>query len=66
MPDNWVHLDFDLIARETDKALLVKFTDGNEHWIPLSQIADPRDYAEGDEDGTISVTKWIAEQKGLE
>jgi hypothetical protein len=62
---NWIHLDFETIVRETDKALLVRFEDGEESWIPLSQIADSDDYREGDGPGTISVTEWIAEQKDL-
>lgn len=62
----WVHLDFEEILRETDKALLVRFEDGEEHWIPLSQIADSDDYSEGDVNGTISITEWIANEKGLE
>lgn len=61
---NWVHLDFEEIVRETDAALLVRFA-GGEEWIPLSQVADPDDYSVGDRDGVISVTQWIAEQKGL-
>jgi hypothetical protein len=61
----WIHLDFERIVRETDKALLVRLEDGEEVWLPLSQISEPDSYREGDENGTISVTEWIAEQKGL-
>jgi hypothetical protein len=61
---NWVHLDFDEILRETDKALLVRFPDGEEEWVPISQISDEEDYRVGDQDGTISVSEWLARQKG--
>ena len=62
----FVHLDFEKIVHATDKALLVRFCDGDEDiWIPFSQIADPEDYEKGDENGTISITEWIAEQAGL-
>lgn len=62
---NYVHLDFDAIVRETDKALLVRFKGGREEWLPLSQIADSDDYRAGDKNGTISVTEWLANQKSL-
>lgn len=61
---NYVHLDVDEIKVVTDKAMLVVIGD-EEHWLPLSQVADPDDYAVGDEDLTLSVTEWIARQKGL-
>ena len=61
----WVHIDFEEIVRETDKALLVRLDDVGEVWIPLSQICDPEDYQEGDRDGSMSISEWIAEQKGI-
>lgn len=62
---NWVHLDVTLIKRETEQAFLLVLEDGNETWIPKSQMSDPEDYAEGDTDCTVSITEWIAEQKDL-
>lgn len=62
---SWVHLHFEKILRETDKALQIRFESGEEHWIPLSQIADADDYSEGDTNGSISITEWIANEKGL-
>jgi hypothetical protein len=63
---SWVHLEFDRIIRETDKALYVLFANGEEHWIPLSQIEDGgADYRAGDKDGSMCVTEWIAKQKGM-
>lgn len=63
---NWVHLDFEKIVRETEKALLVEMPDGEEVWLPLSQIADQDDYHVGDGPGTISITEWLAREKGFE
>lgn len=60
----WVHLDVEKVVKRTDRALLLRI-DGEEHWVPLSQISDEGDYDEGDEGCTISVTEWIADQKGL-
>lgn len=62
---NWVHVSVDLIKKETDAAFLVVI-DGDEHWIPKSQMSDPSDYSEDDEDVTISITQFIAKEKGLE
>jgi hypothetical protein len=62
---NYVHLDDVTIKRETDKALLIVW-EGEEFWIPLSQIADAGDYHQGDEHCNLSITEWIAKQKGIE
>jgi hypothetical protein len=61
---NYVHLEVERIQRVTDKALLLLLKDGEEVWIPLSQVADGYDYQEGDENCTVSVTEWIAELEG--
>jgi hypothetical protein len=62
---NYVHLDVDEILRETDKAFLVLTDEGEEVWLPKSHVADPDDYAEGDTNCTLSITEWLAKQKGL-
>lgn len=62
---NWIHLEVVEVKAKTEKAMLVELEDGEEIWIPLSQIADSDDYDKGDENCTISVTEWIAEQKDL-
>ena len=50
--------------KDTEKAILVEI-DGEEHWIPLSQIDDDSEvYQEGDE-GVLVISHWIAVQKGL-
>jgi len=63
----FVHLDVLLVKKSTGRAMLLVIdgVDG-EHWIPLSQMADPDDYEEGDENVTIIVTEWIARLKGLD
>lgn len=61
---SWVHLDVDRIVRETDAAFLIEI-DGERHWIPKSQVSGSDRLSEGDEDVTVSVTEWIADQKGL-
>lgn len=50
--------------RETDKALLCRIED-EEVWIPKSQITDDSEvYKQGD-DGTLVITEWLANEKGL-
>lgn len=60
----WIHIDVDRIIRETDAAFLIEI-DGDEIWLPKSQIADVDDYNAGIEDCVMSITEWIAMEKGL-
>lgn len=64
---NYVHLEGCDVLKVTDKAVLVKFDD-EQHWIPVSQLADREDHTheEGDKGVTVSISEWIAEQKGIE
>ena len=39
--------------------------EGEEVWLPRSQIADADDYTAGDTDLEISITQWLAKEKGL-
>jgi hypothetical protein len=61
----YVHVEVDEIIRATDDALLVKLGE-EEVWIPRSQIADDERYEEGDLNCTVSITKWIANRKGID
>jgi hypothetical protein len=50
--------------KDTDKAILVEI-DGEEYWIPQSQVDDDSEvYQEGDK-GVLVISHWIAVQKGL-
>lgn len=60
----YVHLDVDEIKRETDKAFLVVI-DGEEVWLPKSQVSNSDDYSEGDVDCCMSITEWLANEKGF-
>lgn len=62
---SYVHLDDVEIKRETDSAFLIVW-EGDEYWIPKSQMADPDRYSEGDRDCNVSITEWIAGKKGIE
>lgn len=51
--------------RATAKALLCDI-EGREHWIPKSQIIEAESEVNNqDDEGTLVMTQWIAEQKGL-
>lgn len=64
---NYVHLEGCDIVAVTDKAVLIEYED-EQHWIPISQLADGEDHSfeRGDEDVTVSVSAWIAKQKGID
>lgn len=61
--DEWVEFEDVEVLRSTDKAghFLI---DGEEYWIPWSQVDDNSVDGDG-EVGTLIITEWIAEQKGL-
>jgi hypothetical protein len=49
---------------ETPKALLVDI-EGEEVWIPLSQIDDDSEVYKANTCGRLVITEWIAKAKGL-
>lgn len=52
------------VKAASDKALLCVI-EGEEYWIPQTQIDDDSEvYKKGDE-GKLVVNRWIAKQKGL-
>lgn len=62
---NYVHLEGCRIVHKSEKAFLVEY-DGEQIWFPFSQMANPEDYSVGDTDRTVSITEWLAFQKGLD
>lgn len=64
---NYVHLEGCDILAVTEKAVLIKFDD-EQYWIPVSQLAEREDHPHdaGDKDVTVSITEWIANEKGIE
>ena len=53
-----------LIKHETDRAVLAVI-EGDEYWVPKSQIDDDSEVWKKDEEGTLVVSEWWAEQEGL-
>lgn len=51
----------------TEKAILVILPDGDEQWIPISQIDDDSEVYDDDKhrSGTLMVTRWFADKEGF-
>jgi hypothetical protein len=52
------------VVRETDKALLCSI-EGEEIWIPKSQIHDDSEVYEDGGEGDLVINEWLAIEKGL-
>jgi hypothetical protein len=50
--------------KDTDAAILVEI-EGEEYWIPKSQIHDDSEVYQEGTSGQLVISQWIAEQKGL-
>lgn len=65
----YVHLEDCAILSKRERAMEIEY-DGARHWIPYSQLpADDQDgerFTEGDRKITVSITEWIAGEKGIE
>ena len=61
-------VEFDVrVVACSDRAILCEI-DGEEYWIPMSQIASGSEIdesSERDDEGVLVMSKWIAKQKGL-
>jgi len=53
------------LLAQTESAGLFRFEDGEEHWIPWSQVSEDSPSKNG-EVGTLWITEWICEKKGIE
>lgn len=66
MSDNVFRIEDFEVKYESEGALLVEI-EGDEYWIPKSQIHDDSEVWSMDTaaDGDLVITKWIATKKGL-
>ena len=54
------------VLRQTPKAILVEIPDCDEAlWIPQSQVDDESEVWEEGQEGTLIISQWIAQEKGL-
>lgn len=49
---------------ESERAILVEI-EGDEYWIPKSQVDDDSEVYAKDHSGELVISEWIAEQKGI-
>lgn len=61
----YILVPVDKVVAATDMALLLE-VDGEEYWVPKSQMEDPDEFVRGDRNVEIFMTEWIAKQKGLD
>ena len=66
MPREYTSFDRVKALKETDLALLVRFSDGDVVWIPKSQISPASEVQDPDDEGELSVTEWFAVENELE
>jgi len=52
-----------ICPRETAKAILFVTMDGEEYWIPKSQIRPESEIKGKDDEGELIVSGWLAKQK---
>jgi hypothetical protein len=64
MPRDYVPVYVDCIVHATERAWLCQI-DGDEVWLPLSQLCAPDGCDVGDTDVTIYVADWIAQDRGI-
>ena len=59
-----VYIDDVTCKRDTLKAILVDI-DGEDHWIPVSQLDDETQVSAAGDCGLLVISTWIAKQRGL-
>lgn len=67
MSDRYCHFDFEKIVAKTERAILIRFDDDMQEWVPVKQVEnEAEDYKRGDGPGTICIQRWWCEKNGLE
>ena len=60
------HVAIDGVTCESGSAKAIKvFIDGEVSWIPQSQIHDDSEVYKADTEGTLIITRWLAERKNF-
>lgn len=61
---SWVEVRVSVVKKKTPAAVLVITYDGDEVWLPLSQL-ECDEIEEGETDITVSIPRWLADEKEL-
>ncbi len=59
------YLDDCNIRLKTEKSVLIEY-EGEEIWLPISQMKEVDRIKVGDRNVTVCISEWIAKQKGIE
>lgn len=62
MSERWVTLYVFVVLVETPQALRVVFTNGDEGWVPKSQINEKSEVHTLADEGTLIVPAWLADK----
>jgi len=65
MSKSYEAIEVEECVRVTGKAALLRIDD-EEHWIPFSNIEDNGDELDEEFSGTLWLTTWICDQRGIE
>lgn len=60
-----VEVEGAVLRQETDDALLVE-VDGEDVWLPKSQVLDRSGLREAGDVGCVTIPRWLARDRGLE
>lgn len=69
MPEFKETCDFHVEVKRKTAAALLAIIDEEEYWVPFSQICDSSEITEEsdeEDEGILTVSEWIAIEKGLE
>jgi hypothetical protein len=62
--DDFVEIEADEVLHQSEAAFLFSI-DGEDAWLPKSQIECPDDIDVGDENVIVGIKRWLAVEKGL-
>lgn len=65
MEQEFIEFEGVTLVAQTENAGLFRFEDGEEAWLPWSQVSEDSPGKNG-EVGTLGLTSWICEKKGIE
>lgn len=58
------YVDGCMAIKETEKGLLVMY-EGEEIWVPKSQIRPDSEVTEDGDEGVLAIPRWLADDKGF-
>lgn len=62
----WVNLKVAKIKMDREKSFLVVLPDGEETFLPKSQVCQPEKFTKDQENVVMKISEWIAGEKNLQ